>query len=152
MLLVDLILSDVVITHLLSFRFSRPSYSNQDERNLVIGKIVAHILTKTNLVLLSLLDVIEDKKNRSFTRKRLTDDRLVNRVNIQIIICSYCLGFLTINCNWSIKHRCIHEDKNDTWDYRTGILTLTPSVKRTTLSRLPVSIYKPIQEPTLLSS
>lgn len=61
-LLVNLILSDAVITHLLSFRFSRLSYSNQDDRDLAIGKIVAHILTKTSLVLLSLLDVIEDKK------------------------------------------------------------------------------------------
>lgn len=56
----DLLFIDAVITHLLSFRFSRPSYSKlRWKRNPGIGKIVADILTKVNLVVLGLLGAIE---------------------------------------------------------------------------------------------
>jgi len=90
---VDLLLSDAIITHLLSLRFSRPSYSKlRCKRNLGIG----NILTKTNLVLLDLLGATEGKKNRSFTTKRVTDSHPL-RVNIQSVICSSCL--MTRNCN-----------------------------------------------------
>lgn len=70
----DLILSDAVITHLLSFRFLRPHCLKlRQRRNPDIGNIVAGILTKTSLVLLGLFGATEGKKGVSQEKDLQTD-------------------------------------------------------------------------------